>query len=612
MKAFKRRLAFAGSLLLGVLFSGALASPATADDAYTCFATSGDVSIAACTRAIDSGASKPWIHYSNRGNAYHAKGDEDRAISDYDQAIRLNPKFANAYGGRGNAYQSKGDNDRAMVDYNEAIRLDPKYIHAYNGRGNAYHAKGDDDRAIADYNEAIRLDPTYKYAYNGRGNAYHAKGDDDRAIADYNEAIRLDPKYDYPYNGRCNAYRAKVDYDRAIADCGEAIRINPKYANAYSGRCAAYHGKGANELAIPDCDVAIRLNPKDAVAYVIRGNTYQTKGDRDRALADYNEAIRLNPEYAYAYTNRGLLYERAGDIEKARGDFKVVLGLPPSALSGPKWPLEKARERLAALPPQRPTAAQPSHAVTAVIGPVAAPATDGRRVALVIGNSAYENVPALPNPERDAKLVADVLNRTGFKSVTLLPNLKKDDMVGALRDFAALAESADWAVIFYAGHGMEVGGINYLVPVDAKVAADRDIGFEAVPLDQVLNAAERASKLRLVILDACRDNPFKAKMKRTLTVASRSVSGGLAAIEPAAGTMVVYAAKDGQQASDGDGMDSPFTLAFVRNVQTPGLEVRRLFDYIRDDVMDMTNNQQQPFSYGSISGRRDFYFVAAK
>ncbi len=185
-------------------------------------------------------------------------------------------------------------------------------------------------------------------------------------------------------------------------------------------------------------------------------------------------------------------------------------------------------------------------------------------------------------------------------------------MVKALRDFAAQADTADWAVIFYAGHGMEVGGTNYLVPVDAKIASDRDIGFEAVPLDQVLNAAERASKLRLVILDACRDNPFKARMKRSLTVASRSVSGGLAAIEPAAGTMVVYAAKDGQQASDGDGADSPFTLAFVKNVQTPGLEVRRLFDYVRDDVMDMTNNQQQPFSYGSISGRRDFYFVAAK
>ena len=157
---------------------------------------------------------------------------------------------------------------------------------------------------------------------------------------------------------------------------------------------------------------------------------------------------------------------------------------------------------------------------------------------------------------------------------------------------------------------MEVGGINYLIPTDAKIAADRDIGFEAVPLEQVLNAAERAKKLRLVILDACRDNPFANQMKRTLTVASRSVSQGLAAVEPEAGTLVVYAAKDGETALDGDGINSPFASAFVKNLPTPGLEVRRLFDFVRDDVMEATGRKQKPFSYGSISGRQDFYFVA--
>jgi uncharacterized caspase-like protein len=118
--------------------------------------------------------------------------------------------------------------------------------------------------------------------------------------------------------------------------------------------------------------------------------------------------------------------------------------------------------------------------------------------------------------------------------------------------------------------------------------------------------------LRLVILDACRDNPFANQMKRTLTVASRSVSRGLAAIEPEAGTLVVFAAKDGETALDGDGVNSPFAAAFVKNLQTPGVEVRRLFDYVRDDVMDVTNRKQKPFSYGSISGRQDFYFVAGK
>jgi uncharacterized caspase-like protein len=134
--------------------------------------------------------------------------------------------------------------------------------------------------------------------------------------------------------------------------------------------------------------------------------------------------------------------------------------------------------------------------------------------------------------------------------------------------------------VYYAGHGMEVGGINYLIPTDTKIAVDRDIGFEAVPLEQVLNAAERAKKLRLVVLDACRDNPFDNRMKRTQTVASRSVSQGLAAVEPEAGTLVVYAARDGEIALDGDGINSPFASAFVKNLPTPGLEVRRLFDFV--------------------------------
>lgn len=181
-----------------------------------------------------------------------------------------------------------------------------------------------------------------------------------------------------------------------------------------------------------------------------------------------------------------------------------------------------------------------------------------------------------------------------------------------MRDFAPSAETADWAVVYYAGHGMEVGGINYLIPTDAKIAADRDIGFEAIPLEQVLNAAERAKKLRLIILDACRDNPFANQMKRTRTAASRSVSQGLAPVEPEAGTLVVYAAKDGETALDGDGINSPFASALVKNIPKPGVEIRRLFDFVRGDVMEATGRKQKPFSYGSISGRQDFYFVAGK
>lgn len=236
----------------------------------------------------------------------------------------------------------------------------------------------------------------------------------------------------------------------------------------------------------------------------------------------------------------------------------------------------------------------------------------GRRIALVIGNSTYVSVPILLNPQRDAALVADTLKRVGFETVSLQVNLGRDALDSALRNFARQAEAADWALVYYAGHGMEVNGTNYLIPVDAKISSDRDVSLEAVSLDQVRDVVNRAKRLRLIVLDACRDNPFASQMKRTMTVSSRSVSRGLASVEPEAGMLIVYAAKDGETASDGSGINSPFATAFVKNVQRPGLEVRRLFDNVRDDVMDATSRRQQPFSYGSLSGRDDFYFVAAK
>jgi uncharacterized caspase-like protein len=162
--------------------------------------------------------------------------------------------------------------------------------------------------------------------------------------------------------------------------------------------------------------------------------------------------------------------------------------------------------------------------------------------------------------------------------------------------------------MYFAGHGLEMNGGNYIIPVDAKLEADRDLEFEAIPLQRIMSAVEGAKRLRLVLLDACRDNPFLRQMRRT--VATRFVSRGFARVEPNAGTLVVYAAKDGEVAFDGAGQpNSPFASAFLMNVVTPGLEVRRLFDLVRDDVMEATNNQQQPFSYGSISGRQNFHFV---
>jgi hypothetical protein len=234
-----------------------------------------------------------------------------------------------------------------------------------------------------------------------------------------------------------------------------------------------------------------------------------------------------------------------------------------------------------------------------------------RRVALVIGNSEYRSAAFLPNPRRDAKAVADALRQVGFQSVELAMDLDRDAMVKALRTFRDQADKADWALIYFAGHGIEINRINYLIPVDAKLRDDRDVKAETVSYEELLDAARGARMLRLLVLDACRVNPFKDSMRRSMASRGSNDRGLAPPPEAEAGTMVVYSAKDGEVAADDvDGVNSPFARAFVAELKVPGREVRRLFDYVRDDVLEATNNRQQPFTYGSLPGRRDFYFVA--
>jgi uncharacterized caspase-like protein len=228
------------------------------------------------------------------------------------------------------------------------------------------------------------------------------------------------------------------------------------------------------------------------------------------------------------------------------------------------------------------------------------PAFAGKRIALVVGNSTYRNVARLANPVNDAAVIADTFRKANFDVVDARNDLGISEMRRVLRDFGGKARDADIAVIYYAGHGLEVNGMNYLVPVDAQLETDTDVYDEALPLDRVLIAVEPAKQLQLIILDACRDNPFSTKMKRT--VASRSVGRGLAQVDLAgANTMIAFAAKAGFTAADGDN-NSPFALALAAHLTTPGMDLRKAFGYVRDDVMKATNNRQEPFIYGSLGG----------
>jgi uncharacterized caspase-like protein len=234
----------------------------------------------------------------------------------------------------------------------------------------------------------------------------------------------------------------------------------------------------------------------------------------------------------------------------------------------------------------------------------------GKRVALVIGNSAYQNVPRLTNPANDASAIAAMLKKAGFDSVDFRFDLKAVEMRRALREFGNTTPDADVAVVYYAGHGIELDNANYLVPVDTLLETDTDIYDETTPLDRVLVAVEPAKQLRLIILDACRDNPFSKSMKRT--VATRAIGRGLAKVEPTSpNTIIAFAAKAGFTASDGDGKNSPFALALAKHLATPGLDLRKAFGFVRDDVLKATGNKQEPYIYGSLGGD-DVSLVPAK
>jgi WD40 repeat protein/uncharacterized caspase-like protein len=229
------------------------------------------------------------------------------------------------------------------------------------------------------------------------------------------------------------------------------------------------------------------------------------------------------------------------------------------------------------------------------------PAQADQRVALVMGNSAYQHAPRLSNSVNDAAVLVDTFKKAGFSVVEARNDLSATEMRRVLRDFAAKTRDADMAVVYYAGHGIEIDGSDYLIPVDAQLDSDTDIYDETVALDRVLVAIESAKRLRLVILDACRDNPFSKNMKRV--TASRSMGRGLAKVEPSSpNTLVAFAAKAGFTALDGDGNNSPFAIALANHLATPGLDLRKAFGYVRDEVLKATNNKQEPFIYGSLGG----------
>jgi formylglycine-generating enzyme required for sulfatase activity len=247
--------------------------------------------------------------------------------------------------------------------------------------------------------------------------------------------------------------------------------------------------------------------------------------------------------------------------------------------------------------------------VFALVSPAAKAAPDNeRRIALVIGVGAYQNAPHLANPTNDARAIGDSLRRLNF-DVTELYDADFRQLNIGVREFGIKAANADVAVVYYAGHGVQVDRENYLIPADAKLERERDLLYEAMPLDRLLGEVSQAAHIGIVLLDSCRNNPFIERVARSMTIAGRAVATtpGLARVDNVPrNTMVVMAAKADQIAEDGS-EHSPFAAALLAHFQIPGLELSLFFRSVRDTVLRATNNRQEPYVFSSL-GADPFYF----
>jgi uncharacterized caspase-like protein len=232
-----------------------------------------------------------------------------------------------------------------------------------------------------------------------------------------------------------------------------------------------------------------------------------------------------------------------------------------------------------------------------------------KRVALVIGNSAYQNTAKLDNPKNDAADMAATLKQLGFK-VLEGRDLEKAAMDRLIRDFAESLSGAQIGLFFYAGHGIQVSGQNYLVPIDAKLTTGSALDFEMVRLDLVQRTMEREASTNIIMLDACRDNPLARNLARALGTRSAAIGKGLAAMESGEGTLISFSTQPGNVALDGSGRNSPFAAAMLKHITAPGEDLPTILINVRNDVMAATERRQVPWEHSALTAK--VYFIPPK
>ncbi len=580
----------------------------------------------ACTRVLD----KPSLSAEQRARAYYFKG-----LNHFLDAVRLAIVEMKPVGSASDAAQSSLKS--AFQDLSACIAAAPEpSAFPFSLRATIYTVLEQYDDALTDLDQAIRADPKTSSHFVQRALIWERLDRFAEARADLDVAVMLDAGNQNAWINRARLWTRYGDLDRAFSDYNQAQAVGGTQSwDALSGRARLAVRLGEPLDAFADWTKAAELSPLPTLAaqfHVRAGNLARDYlKDLKKAQQSYGRAFAALPTYPDAFIQRGIAYERDSRFEDASNDYMRASELARAS------PLEKAiqdyaRYRLDVLrsrlsrkagdPPQPPNINVLSRSIDTIGG------VRGRRVALVLGNAAYAHVPPLMNSDRDAESVGGALSEAGFARVTVATDLDRNQMEAVLQQFADEAAGADWAMIYYAGHGVEIQGLNYIIPIDASLETLRDAPSHAVSINEMISAVRSAKTFRLIVLDACRDDPFVQEAHRAASrnksaggrtaeilldpaiTQRKEIGGGLAALQMAAlNTVALYSTQPGQVTLDGDELNSPFTRAFLKNIPVPGLDLRLFFERVRDDVMNGTQGRQRPAVNGRLrEGERFFFF----
>lgn len=441
-------------------------------------------------------------------------------------------------------------------------------------RCEAYAAGGSFSRAIADCDKVVQLAPNDPASHLARAEVLDEYGNHDGAIQAVTRALQIAPPAMKArlYNRRAAFHRHKRDFKSALADSNAALALEARDPGALNDRGLAHLDLRDTGRALADFNAALALKPDYATALANRALCHAYAERYDLAVADMDRAIALEPGQARFFHNRALFHLFAENYDFAEADAVRALRLAPG-IGNAELFLKQART-----------------AKDAIAARKLAPPTNAR-IALVIGNSKYRHGPPLPNPVHDAEDVARELAKAGYKIYGYpKTDMTRAEMNLAIASFYQEAKGAGSAVVWYSGHGQEFVetdgdfGRNYVIPVDAKIMSSKDIRLQGIPLSELMLSVMPAKGLRMVIVDACRNNDFDP------AIPFRGF-----AREGRLGMLVVYSTKPGTYAGDGEGRNSPFAEAFVAEMKlNPKDDLRALLARVTRRTGAATSQQQIP------------------